>query len=1478
MAYPNQNYVNMGVSQARPGGSRVPHGGTRSSAYAGVLALVFLVGITGTHAQNPSFPSDTEFCSGWVGYGICKGAGAQDFSSMCDSSGVSSICMFDAGPPSRCDISNTPALMAWDTAKGGSSAGWLEELDMLCGGNIDSSTGNSVCDASDGCMEVHNGISYECKPFPSKSKETLVAWNAPDAIIAFDQALRHEYYCPSVSISQDSDRDFCASLPGCEVYDSSGNDICQFVSEYGAYDIVTTCGSAGFSFDAADKNAIAVATFKDSWVSLEMFVNGKLPNYASSGSSVRWPTGEEYCAAWEVDTVCKQGYPTPDNATSCDADAKCAFQVGANECLGSNTTGAGAVLSYEDAWSYNEILHNTGLADEYKLAELLLNCSTYNSGTDTACDADPSCATNWKKKLFAGMMSCEISHEIIARNAIDEDGAPFPYAKRAELDAYHDQVCFFMHDETACNADSLCAWDSIWVPGGCGPSPDSYTVTAMNACVYYDQTGNFWESTKTLSAFADLLAGGFDGSFERSNVERIKYPGDVGCQLQCENWGYDQAACDAKPYYCQWNSDVSRCVSAVGEEACPEGKPTERWLPFSYFAYRFNDAFRESENKIIRVDWRGLDFAYVRVLSDAQTFDIRQRLFIDWSNVYHLLNVDFEIYSTYEDALARLKSKRWEYCGTGSNPDGFPGACAPSSDVDAYYAVKKLSDAATEHAVYLESPSPLPFGDRFSPPLDSNQAVFNENNEIASVGDLDLGGATEFTIRFRSDITDSASSTSYNWVGIVTMPGVLKLTATLVGNAALVWHLEIDGGCELNYTSTDVISGPEETVVTYNGSHVQMYQNGVLGSGYHYGAGWNTGAAPCALPVLPSASWKMSDVANAPIYGTVNYLTTWTGVALSSANVRAMFLADFRYVPKPTHHFNFDEGSGSVVRDSVPGVGGEPTARAHFGPVPVYRNAPTAPSSTTFLSTTDGTGYVSVDDSPSFSKVYQGSFTMQVWFRVEAQPSQPTNVFGNLVPGSSSGNFANLYYSDGATGKFGLMLTYEDGSNRGNVSIDGNSADALDIDRWYHLAVQRDVENGVIRIFVDGVARASSSDVDYPGKNAFYGTDLDFGLGLAIGPDSGSPCSFSDFQVYSAAVPPAFPTGPGVCAPPNPEFLVLWLPLDRVGDQVDASGRGAVAATKGDVTATTATQPVIDAHARTRPPLTPSTAPCGPWDVYDGCDAPEPEECSACLSSAGFDTGECGLKASGGVVRFVDGFTVHTFTKNDTFTVLRGDLDTLEVLVVGGGGGGGALQEGDQGNPGASGGGGGNVTLMTVDVARGATFQITVGVGGTGASPGLQDGTDGSQSVFEAIDNATALVTAAGGAGGASDVEADLAKGGPGSANAGALGFARGDSVSAPDEPGYGNWRDFAGEAVVAPTSGLPAAYGGGGGACIRGVVTDSLNSPGCSQGSATGGDAKPVCSFTKCDAHRNSGGGGGASLSGKSGNGADGVVIVRYQ
>jgi hypothetical protein len=361
--------------------------------------------------------------------------------------------------------------------------------------------------------------------------------------------------------------------------------------------------------------------------------------------------------------------------------------------------------------------------------------------------------------------------------------------------------------------------------------------------------------------------------------------------------------------------------------------------------------------------------------------------------------------------------------------------------------------------------------------------------------------------------------------------------------------------------------------------------------------------------------------------------------------------------------------------------------------------------------------------------------------------------------------------------------------------------------------------------------------------------DADAGLFLGGNAKDGvaTKASFSDFQVYSAAVPPTFPTGPGVCSPPSAEFLVLWLPLDRADVQVDASGRGTAATAPADFVETTASAPAIDAY--TRPPSTPSDAPCGPWGVYDGCAAIEPEACSSCLASAGFDTGECGMKAVGGAVTFEGGFTVHTFTRNGTFEVLRDDLASLEVLVVGGGGGGGAVV-GEVG--GAGGGDGGAVAADVIAVSSGDAFDVVVGAGGAGAS-GAVAGASGAQSAFGS------LVTADGGSAGASVTDATTAAGGTGAMRAG---WKMDEATT--------NWRAFAGAAVVSPASGASRAYAGGGGACVW--------DHGCSAGSATGGDASFTCAAWRCDAHQNSGGGGGAAATGPAGRGADGVVIVRYQ
>jgi hypothetical protein len=1304
-------------------------------------------------------------------------------------------------------------------------------------------------------MTVHNGTDNECKPMPYKSEHWLVGNNASDAVIAYDQSVRHKYYCKTVNDMTD-----CATRPGCEV--NVNNNQCQYVSEYGTYDVVISCGVS--SIADGDKDLLAIAAFQTDWDDLSSNVTGRFPNYAvgdgsgsSSGSYPTWPTPTEYCAAWEVDAHCGQsGYDQP----SCDADSRCGYRN--DKCRSSNATGAGDFASYAEVWSYNEIGESESFKNEYGLSAQFYNCQAHNSN-ETVCNADSRCGYNYKLALY-GTYLCGISHEVIAQLAIDHDGAPWPYAKLVELEAYGDQVCFNnnnVNNETACVADARCGWQEL-NPTGCAASPDAYTVAAVNACVDYDPTGLFWVAMTEMPAFAHL-PGGIDGAFARLNTERVsKYPGQVGCQLDCESARYDIAGCDAKPYYCRWSTDRQRCVSAVGPEACPNATPTARWLPVAYSsaaasAARFNDAFRESANKIIRVDWRGLDFAYVRVV-DFETFDAHQRLFVDWNST------GTEMYGTYHDALARSRDKKWSHCGGGAG-GGFPGDCAPSNDSDdvSYYANKLLSTTASHHAVYLESPKPVLFGTRFSPPLDSNRAVFDGSREMSSVGDLSLGGANAFTIRFRSDLTPPAVGTRYG--SILSMSGIVDIK-TFASNVTVHWEITI-GNCGVMFISHGGAVGPEETVVTYNGSHVSMYRHGSLVSGIYYGNSVGTAEAPCALPLLPQAAWKMGDLTSYPIFGSVSYLTVWAGVALSSENVGRLAMADFRYVPKPTHHFNFDEGSGSVVRDSIPGAGVFATRRAHFGPVPMYGKYPVAPSLTAYLTAQNANAYsmVHVDDSHTLAKMYEGSFTVQVWYRADG--AFMAELAGAGLPYVFTNHNWSLNLVQGlSASKFGLRLVYNASDQSSSVSVD----DALDANTWTHLAVQRDNENGVWRLFVNGVARVSF------GNPALALLQM-VTNGLTIGPGGASTVSFSDFQVYSAAVAPHFPTGKGVCAPPKSEFLLIWLPLDRVGEQVDASGFSHAASATGSWVATAVTAAVIDPHDRTSPPAIPSDAPCGAWANYDGCDAPEPAECSACLSSAGFDTGECGLKAVGGVVRFVDGFTTHTFTMNETFTVLRADLRKVEVLVVGAGGGGGAVGTG-LGNAatGANGGGGGFVTITTVDVSKGATFQITVGAGGTGSSAVSTGGADGGQSEFGAIANATSVVTALGGGGGASNVEKSSVQGGWGESNAGAAGAASHGNYDATGVLGYGNWRDFAGDAIIASTSGAPTAYAGGDGCCVR--DPDPQKGNGCSAGSETGGDAKPVCLFGKCDGHQNSGGGGGVALVGQSGDGADGVVVVRYQ
>jgi hypothetical protein len=225
----------------------------------------------------------------------------------------------------------------------------------------------------------------------------------------------------------------------------------------------------------------------------------------------------------------------------------------------------------------------------------------------------------------------------------------------------------------------------------------------------------------------------------------------------------------------------------------------------------------------------------------------------------------------------------------------------------------------------------------------------------------------------------------------------------------------------------------------------------------------------------------------------------------------------------------------------------------------------------------------------------------------------------------------------------------------------------------------------------------------------------------------------------------------------------------------------------------------------------------------------------------------------------------------------------VEYLVVAGGGGGGT-----------TGGGGGAGGLLTgvVTVAAGASYSVTVGTGGAGATSYLSTGTSGVASVFGSIS------TTGGGGGGSNSPVSGLSGGsGGGAGSSGFLGTG-GQGVT-----GQGNSGSFnstsasnygAGGGGGAGTVGLNglSSAGGNGGAGIASAVTGTVvtyaggGGAGSQGGTAGvggvgggGGGTNSVSTAASGSANTGGGGGGGGYSSnyGNGGNGGSGIVVVRY-
>lgn len=266
------------------------------------------------------------------------------------------------------------------------------------------------------------------------------------------------------------------------------------------------------------------------------------------------------------------------------------------------------------------------------------------------------------------------------------------------------------------------------------------------------------------------------------------------------------------------------------------------------------------------------------------------------------------------------------------------------------------------------------------------------------------------------------------------------------------------------------------------------------------------------------------------------------------------------------------------------------------------------------------------------------------------------------------------------------------------------------------------------------------------------------------------------------------------------------------------------------------------------------------------------------------DTGAYTVKATGGTITTDQFWVYHTFTSSGTFAPTSGIVADV-FTVAGGGGGGGGWQSG-----GGGGGGAGGWTGFANQQLSATSYTVTVGTGGAGGN-GYQQGTNGTNSQFGSLtaaiggggggfyDNNTATGTQgnSGGSGGGSGGGFYSIAGGAGTSGQGYAGGTT--SGGSPYAGSGGGGAGAAGSGInggagigtysfwATATSKGVSGYFAGGGAAGGGIGSNGT------AGSGGGGAAN-----TNGTANTGSGGGGAVNyLTPQAGNGASGIVIIRY-
>lgn len=263
-------------------------------------------------------------------------------------------------------------------------------------------------------------------------------------------------------------------------------------------------------------------------------------------------------------------------------------------------------------------------------------------------------------------------------------------------------------------------------------------------------------------------------------------------------------------------------------------------------------------------------------------------------------------------------------------------------------------------------------------------------------------------------------------------------------------------------------------------------------------------------------------------------------------------------------------------------------------------------------------------------------------------------------------------------------------------------------------------------------------------------------------------------------------------------------------------------------------------------------------------------------------------KATGGTISYgADGYVYHSFTSSGTFTPTQSL--SCQVLAVAGGGGG--ARGANANSAGGGGGGAGQVSYGTFSASI-SGYSVTVGSGGAKGASDATPGSNGTNSTF----NSTSVV-ANYGLGGTNDTYPTRNGGSSGSGFLGGQPINSGGGGGGGDTAnGYNGQYQADGTVLAtysgggggagnnsypvwasATSTGVGGYYAGGGGG---GAYSGSTSGVGANGGAGGGGRGSDYNSSNSTNAIANTGSGGGGCSNPRSaggGNGASGIVIVRY-